>query len=383
MDLRFVKSAMDSSFMRVALQLSFKGKKLTKTNPWVGCIIVRNNIVIGRGYHEKFGGPHAEVNAINDILNFYGADSKQIFLESTLYSTLEPCCHTNKKTPPCTDLILKWGIKKIKIGILDPDPNVAGRGIKLLEDNGCEVEWGICSEEITQSLKPYIFHRQNKIPYTILKISCSLDGKISSNNLRTDITNLKIKDHTYSLREESQAVLAGYNTVIIDNPQLTSRRNGEYHQPIRVILNNRGLNIPLDYHIFDTTTARTLMIIPEFTDPDLITLWHSKNVETEILPLTDNHFNLSDVKKLLYGYNIMQLLIEGGAKLASAVIKSNEWNQIVLNYGNSIIGSHGIGWSDNIDTTLSGYDITKCEKMDNNIQIIFQNNLYHINCAQC
>lgn len=356
----------DEYFMKMALELSLNGKNLTKTNPWVGCIITHNSNIIGMGYHEKFGEAHAEVNALSKC-------NKNILSECILYTTLESCCHTNKKTGPCVDLIINYGIKEIRIGMLDPDKNVSGKGVEKLLKNGCNVIYGIYLTEIKKSLKPYIYHRLNKMPYVILKISCSLDGKISSGtNTRTDITNSTIKNNTYILREESQAVIVGYNTVMIDNPMLTSRRDNECVQPIRVILNNKGLAIPLTYNIFNTDIAKTLMIIPNTTDIQLIELWKSHNVIVEILPLNNNHFNLTDVKKLLYNYNVLQILIEGGPKLISEVIKFNEWDKIILNYGNNIIGSNGISWSEYIDSSIYECKINDCLNIDGNIQIIIE-----------
>lgn len=206
--------------MLQCISLAMKGGRFAAPNPMVGSVIVCNHEVIGKGYHEKFGGPHAEVNAINDVKN------KELLKQSTLYVNLEPCSHYGK-TPPCADLIIDTGIKRVVIGTTDPNPKVAGKGIKKLIDAGIEVHVGVRERECEElNHRFFTFIRKNR-PYIILKWAQSMDGFIAPENQDsgqpTIISNSEAQILVHQWRSEEQAILVGANTIIKDNPQLNVR----------------------------------------------------------------------------------------------------------------------------------------------------------------
>ncbi len=283
----------------------------------VGCVIVHDNKIIGEGFTSPYGGPHAEVNAINAV------NDKDLLKEASLYVTLEPCSHYGK-TPPCADLIAKHKLKEVFIGLQDPHDKVAGKGIKKLENAGCKVTVGILEDECRGHHKRFLTFQEKKRPYIILKWAESDDGflapdaaKRSDNPEPFWITNAHSKQLVHQWRSQEQAILVGTNTVLEDNPKLTTR-NWAGKDPIRVVL-DRNLKIGSNYHVLDTS-VRTIFLT-EVEDA-------SKYMEGVDYVIIDFSANLAkEICDALHQHNITSVIIEGGTKTLQTFIDENLWDE--------------------------------------------------------
>nr|WP_297788172.1 bifunctional diaminohydroxyphosphoribosylaminopyrimidine deaminase/5-amino-6-(5-phosphoribosylamino)uracil reductase RibD [uncultured Allomuricauda sp.] len=299
------------------IELAKKGLGTTAPNPMVGCVIVHDNKIIGEGFTSPYGGPHAEVNAINAV------NDKDLLKEASLYVTLEPCSHYGK-TPPCADLIAKHKLKEVFIGLQDPHDKVAGKGIKKLENAGCKVTVGILEDECRGHHKRFLTFQEKKRPYIILKWAESDDGflapdaaKRSDNPEPFWITNAHSKQLVHQWRSQEQAILVGTNTVLEDNPKLTTR-NWAGKDPIRVVL-DRNLKIGSNYHVLDTS-VRTIFLT-EVEDA-------SKYMEGVDYVIIDFSANLAkEICDALHQHNITSVIIEGGTKTLQTFIDENLWDE--------------------------------------------------------
>ncbi|MDR2400279.1 MAG: bifunctional diaminohydroxyphosphoribosylaminopyrimidine deaminase/5-amino-6-(5-phosphoribosylamino)uracil reductase RibD [Deferribacteraceae bacterium] len=311
---------MKSEFMREAAALAVKGKGFTKTNPCVGAVLVKNGNIISSGWHEKFGRAHAEKNAILRA----GSISK----ECELFVTLEPCS-TSGKTPPCTKLIKRAGIKKVYIGTLDPNPAHRGRGVQILKDAGIEVEVGIeesLCKEIIEDFRKYITTRT---PYVTLKIAQSLDGKIATALGESQwITSEASRIDVHSLRNEMDAVLTGIKTVLADNPHLTPRPAVK-SPPLRVVL-DAFARLPLDSNVADVKEAPTILYTGRNIDAEQIKRLNDLGIETASVSETDGLLNLNEVLDDLGARGIMNLLVEGGAGVFTSFLERNLADRLLI-----------------------------------------------------
>jgi len=283
----------------------------------VGCVIVHNDKIIGEGFTSPYGGPHAEVNAINSVKD------KGLLKEASLYVTLEPCSHFGK-TPPCADLIAKHQLKEVFIGLQDPHDKVAGKGIKKLEDAGCKVTVGILEDECRKHHKRFLTFQEKKRPYIILKWAESNDGFLAPDpSLRGDspepfwITNAHSKQLVHQWRSQEQAILVGTNTVLEDNPKLTTR-NWAGKDPIRVVL-DRGLKIDPSYHVLDKSVQT--IILTEIED----TSKYIRGIDYAVIDFSQN--TAQQICDVLHQQNITSLIIEGGARTLQAFIDENLWDE--------------------------------------------------------
>ena len=244
--------------MRRAIELAKKGGGYVHPNPLVGCVVVNNGEIIAEGYHEKYGEYHAERNAL--------LRCKSETKGASLYVTLEPCCHYGK-TPPCTEIIIEKGIKKVFVGILDPNPLVAGKGVKILQDAGIEVEVGLCEDEIRELNKVFLKYITTKHPYVIMKTAMTLDGKIAAFTGDSRwVTNEESRKLVHELRSEMAAVIVGIGTVLADDPMLNVRLEGNPHQPIRIVVDS-NLRIPVDSQLVKTAKEyRTIIATTRHND---------------------------------------------------------------------------------------------------------------------
>lgn len=304
------------SHMRHCLLTAEKGIGSVFPNPMVGCIIAKNEEIISIGYHESYGKAHAEVNAINNLPDDYD------FEGCTLYVNLEPCSH-HGKTPPCAELIISKKIKKVVIGAVDPNPLVSGRGIELLKKNNIEVVYGVLEIECKNLNKRFYCFHKNKRPYVVLKWAQTSNGLMCRwpvSDIREEnwISGEESKKFVHELRAKEHAIMVGYNTVMIDNPELTVRHvNGK--NPIRVIV-DRVLKIPNHYNVFNTE-ARTLVITEKETR-------NFKNIE--YLTFEKNTISPQNILTTLYNQNINSVLIEGGSQLLTSFIKSGLWDEMFV-----------------------------------------------------
>jgi len=301
-----------SEHMKRCLFLASHGLGKVAPNPMVGCVILHQGQVIGEGYHEQYGGPHAEVNAINSVAD------KDLLPESTLIVNLEPCSHQGK-TPPCANLIIEKKIKRVIIGCEDPNPLVGGKGIEKLRAAGIEVITGVLRADCRELNKRFITYHEKKRPYIILKWAQTKDGFISLKApLKKEdnwITSLESKKLVHQWRAQEQAIMIGTNTAILDNPELTVRLV-EGENPLRVIIDEK-LAIPFSSHIFSEDTETLVFTSLKAQDRE-----HVKYLKTDfsrnILPF---------VMASLYERKINSIIIEGGAHLLNSFIEDSMWDE--------------------------------------------------------
>ncbi len=307
------------------IQLGEKGLGSTAPNPMVGCVIVYQDKIIGEGYTSPYGGAHAEVNAINSVQN------KTLLPKSTLYVTLEPCSHFGK-TPPCADSIAKHKIPEVVIGLKDPHNKVAGKGIEKLKASGCNVIVGVLPVECQLHHKRFLSFQEKKRPYIILKWAETQDGFIAPDkSLRKNspepfwITNPHSKQLVHQWRSQEQAILVGTNTVLEDNPELTTRNwNGK--NPVRVII-DKSLRIPTEFHVLDKS-VKTIILTE--------TKEKSKYLDGLDYEIIDFSAPLaSQICKTLHKQNITSILVEGGAQTLQTFIDENLWDEARVFIGSS------------------------------------------------
>ena len=327
---------MHEVFLKKAIDIAYKGKYLTKPNPMVGCVIVKDNKVIADGYHMKYGSNHAEINALEN-LNKNNDISEKEFRQLTLYCTLEPCCH-HGKTGPCTDAIIKSGIKKVVIGIKDPNPKVSGSGIQQLEDNGIEVLSGFFEEELIELNKHFFFKNTHKRPYIAVKIASSADGMSHrKDNIFTWITSEKSRDDVQILRAGFDAVLTGGNTLRNDNPRMNARVDFKVNQPQKILLTSQEINKESNF----------------FKSGDVI-IKRSSNLNKVISDLSDTEIN--------------SILIEAGPNLVNAFLNNHLVDELIMYKSNITLGEEGVSWFENKTIESFGFDLKSSLKIINDIK---------------
>lgn len=301
--------------MKMCLELAKKGKGFVSPNPLVGCVIVKNNKTIGRGYHKFFGGPHAEIEAIKSVKN------KRELKGSTLVINLEPCCHFGK-TPPCVDAIIKAGIKRVICAMRDPNPLVAGKGIAIMQKNGINCEVGVLEKEAGDLNKFFIKWITKKIPYITIKAATTLDGKIATISGESKwITSPPARDFVHKLRSEYDAVLVGLNTIIKDNPRLTS--HGKGRNPARLIVGDIS-KISVNSNVFNGET-RTIFFSPVQPKNSVIRKLEMEG-KIEIFyssKKSGGNMNFRDIFKKIAQLNISSVLVEGGGETIWNVVSEN------------------------------------------------------------
>ncbi len=313
-------------YMQRCIDLAQKGMGAVTPNPMVGALLVYENRIIGEGWHQQFGGPHAEVHCIQSVAN----EDKQFIPQSTLYVSLEPCNHFGK-TPPCSDLIIQSQIKKVVIACKDPFEKVNGSGIKKLEDNKVEVITGILEKEAIQLNKRFFIFHQQQMPYVILKWAESADGIIAKPQGKP----VKISNHitdklVHKWRSEEAAIIVGTNTVLNDNPSLTTR-NWQGKNPLRIYIDKR-LRIDAKYKILDYST-------------DTLILNLEKNEKVGVNEFVMIHEETRLVEQLLQLLNkkgIQSLIVEGGTNLLQSFIESNCWHEARVIKNTELILQEGI-----------------------------------------
>jgi len=308
--------------MQRAIELAKLGAGYVSPNPMVGCVIVHNDSIIGEGWHQKFGGPHAEVNALNSVKD------RSLLNESTVYVTLEPCSHFGK-TPPCANALIEHNVKRVVVGMTDPNPLVSGNGIKLLRNAGIEVITDALKNECAELNKRFITFITKKRPYVILKWAESGDDFIAPDmdqlspvefEKQKQISGPTIQKLTHFWRTQEDAFMVGTNTAVVDNPKLNARawigRN-----PVRVVLdlNNR---LPKTLHVFDGKQPTFIFVWDEYqTDSTLNVIY---------LPLNKNKNLVNQILEALYQHNIQSLVVEGGSKLLQTFIDHNNWDEAII-----------------------------------------------------
>lgn len=316
-------------YMRMALALAKKARGQTRPNPMVGAVVVKNGRVVGQGYHQRAGLPHAEALALQEASGTTRG--------ATLYVSLEPCCHTDKKTPPCTEEIIRRGIKRVVVAMRDPNPKVAGKGLSRLLRAGIEVTEGIARKEAERLNEAYAKHITTGLPFVTLKLAMSLDGKIATSTGESKwISGERARQWIHSLRSEVDAVMVGVGTVRADDPLLTTHGRGR--NPVRVIVDSR-LSLPLSAQVLSTEGgSRTIVATTPSAQKEKIRKLEAKGVHVITLPDKAGLVDLPALMAWLGKEGVMSLLIEGGATIASSAVREGLVDKVLFIVAPLLIG---------------------------------------------
>lgn len=333
-------SSADEKYMQVALRLAKKGTGSVEPNPAVGCIIVRNRKIIGRGWHKKFGAPHAEINAIADC-----AKKSQDPAGAVMYVTLEPCCHEGK-TAPCTDAIIEAGLGKVVAAMADPSQHAAGKGIEKLRTAGIETEVGLCENQAGLLNAPFIKFASTGKCWVILKWAQSIDGKMAwaddSDSPRWISNELSRKD-AHKLRRRVGAILVGIATVLADDPLLTPRPS-KGKKPVRIVLDS-GLRIPLDCKLLATAKKTPALVVTGRdaieANPQTAEKIRKKGAEILAVPITQGGCDIKPLLDELSNRGIAQLLVEGGAEVITSFLVQSLADEVNIYISPQVLAARG------------------------------------------
>jgi len=362
---------MHEKWMQRALKLAAEQKGKTSPNPMVGAVIVKNGRLLSEGAHQKAGEPHAEVIALKN--------AKENLAEATMYVTLEPCSHWGK-TPPCSDAIIKSGIKKVVIAMQDPNPLVSGKGISILRENGIEVITGICEPEAKELNEVFSKYITTKKPFVILKAAITLDGKIATKtNHAKWINNEKSREIVHQLRNETDAILVGKNTFLLDNPKLDARVENKIKDPQKIIL-IPNLDIPVEQpvksHAYQLSKDKKLLLFAENNEQNVEKAKSFENLNLEILFMKKKagKLDLNDALEQLGKREITSLLLEGGSHVFHSFMAADLVDKFHLFIAPKIIGNDGISWTHSFGITEMKNCILlenrKIEKLGDDIHLI-------------
>lgn len=356
----------DEKYMKLAMQLAGNAIGRTSPNPLVGAVIVKDNRVVGCGWHRKAGTPHAEVHALNQAGELaQGAD---------VYVTLEPCAHYGK-TPPCAKALVEAKVKNVYGGLLDVNPKVAGKGFKILEDAGIHVEYGFLQDELRKQNEVFFKWIEHKKPFVVLKAAMTLDGKIATATGQSKwITNETSRAYGYKLRDIYDGIMVGINTVIEDNPMLTARVDGGKN-PIRIVVDS-SLKIDINANVVQDKSAKTIIATTDKANKDKILKLQAQDVDVIVVDKDEN--DKVDIEKLLDilgQQNICSILVEGGATLSGSFVAKKLVDKVYFFIAPKIVGGKeaktpvaGTGIL-NLQEALALKDI-QIEKLEEDILII-------------
>ena len=322
----------DAEYMKQALTLARKGVGLTSPNPAVGCVIVRDGKIVGLGWHRKAGTPHAEIHA----LKMAGESAH----DADAYVTLEPCCHTGR-TPPCTAALIRAGVKRVVIGMSDPDPRVSGGGISALKSAGIEVTLGVLESDCRELNLPFIKHRTSGFPYVTYKWAMTLDGKTAtSTGASRWISCERSRRYVHRMRSRADAVMLGVGSIIADDPELTVRHiKGK--NPIRIVVDSK-LRTPVNAKVLTHINEAKTIIATTAQDTGAHRPYLRAGAGIIVCKQDDGRVSLTDLMLKLGKQGVQSILLEGGAALAASMLERNYIDEFVFFIAPKIIGSDGI-----------------------------------------
>jgi diaminohydroxyphosphoribosylaminopyrimidine deaminase / 5-amino-6-(5-phosphoribosylamino)uracil reductase len=329
----------DAQFMRLALRLARRGYGATSPNPMVGAVLVKGGKIIGRGWHRRAGLPHAEIEALRDAQK-RGHHPRG----ATLYVTLEPCC-THGRTPPCTDAIIAAGIKRVVIGATDPNPKHSGKAFKILRRAGIEVVHGVLNDEcakLNEAFNHWIVHRT---PFVTVKAAMTLDGKIATASGESQwITGEKARAHGMKLRQGADAILAGINTILADDPSLTVRlvqspkSKAQSPKQIRRIILDSQARTPLHAKVVGDKFSKWTTIVVSKKTPKNRVAKLIKRVNVIVAPSANSKLDLKWLLKKLGAENVTNLLLEGGGEVNASFLLGGFAQRVAFFYAPKILG---------------------------------------------
>jgi len=344
----------DDRYMSIALELAEKGRGTTSPNPMVGAVIVKDGKIVGKGWHKRPGTPHAEAVALEKS----GGKAEG----ATLYVNLEPCCHTDKLTPPCSDAIIRHRLARVVIGMVDPNPKVSGKGIQVLRDAGIQVDVGVLGERCERLNETFSKHITTGMPFVTLKVAQTLDGKIATSSGESKwITGPDARRFGHRLRSQSDAIIVGISTVLRDDPSLTTRIEDQpgARDPHRVILDSR-LSMPLDAKVLNQTSKATTFIATTIDAPTS-KLREVKKKKADILIIDQDENGMISIPSLMQELSklgMTNVLVEGGARVNASALRSGVVDKVVffiapkLLGGDDARGSIGGGSPDSLDEAV-------------------------------
>lgn len=320
----------DQNYMRQVLRLAHKGLGYVNPNPMVGSVIVKDGVVVGAGYHRRFGKEHAEVMALRAA----GEQARG----ATLYVNLEPCCHYGK-TPPCTNAIIAAGIKRVVIGMVDPNPLVNQKGIEILKNHHIEVTIGVEEEACRALNRAFIKYITTGLPYVTLKIAQTVDGRIASRTGHSQwITSYPARVASHRIRHANDAIVVGIGTVLADDPQLTVRHiKGK--NPWRVVLDTH-LQIPLSCHLLNDPFVSKTIVATAADKPDKIAQLKERGATVWHLPLAEvGQLSLLTLLQQLAAINVSAVMVEGGARVYTSFLKNKLVDHVEIAIAPKILGA--------------------------------------------
>jgi diaminohydroxyphosphoribosylaminopyrimidine deaminase / 5-amino-6-(5-phosphoribosylamino)uracil reductase len=319
----FRVSMTDNDYMVRALALAARGRGYVEPNPLVGAVVVRDGTIVGEGWHEKFGQAHAEVNALQQA----GDRARG----ASLYVTLEPCCHFGK-TPPCTEAVIGSGIRRVVVAMLDPFPQVAGRGVSRLREAGIVVEVGVGEAgdfSARQLNAPYLKHLRTGLPWVHAKWAMSLDGKIATRTRQSKwITGEAARQRVHELRGRMDAIIVGKGTVVADNPLLTARPPGP-RTAVRVVLTATAEGLPTTCRLLETAQVVPVLVFTRESSLGKLSAWRDRGAEVIGLPPDDRgQLSVKSILTELGRRGMTNVLIEGGAGTLGCFRDANEIDEV-------------------------------------------------------
>ena len=319
------------AFMQRALDLARRAKGRTSPNPLVGAVIVKDGKVIGEGYHQKAGTPHAEVHALNAT----GEEAKG----ATLYTNLEPCCHWGR-TPPCTEALIRAGIAQVYIADVDPNPKVAGQGVQQLQNAGINVNVGICQQEASDLNEVHRKYIQTGQPFVILKIAMSLDGKIATTSGESQwITSEASRQRGHKVRDTVDAILVGRGTVARDNPALTTRlQDREGQDPTRIVLDSHGSTSPAARIFNAESEADVIVAVTPEAPSENVNALEKAGAEVLTLPTVQGKVCFKSLMEILGKREITSVLIEGGSEINASALAAGIVDKVMCFVAPKLIG---------------------------------------------
>ena len=322
----------DEQYMRQALDLARNGRGRTSPNPVVGAVIVKDEVIVGRGWHQKAGTAHAEIHALAEA----GSAAKN----ATIYVTLEPCCHQGR-TGPCTEAILAAGIERVVVAMVDPNPLVAGCGISRLRERGLTVDTGVLSDEAAQLNAPFIKWISCSMPFVTMKNGISLDGKIATQTGESRwITGAESRLEVHRMRNMSDAIITGIGTVLADDPELTTRLPEGGKSPVRVVL-DRMARTPVGAKILNIQAAPTIIAVSAASPQERRDALAAAGAEVLIVPETEGKLDLAFLLRSLGQRCLTNVMVEAGGRLNSSFLFGNYVDKVVLFIAPKIIGGSG------------------------------------------
>ena len=342
--------------MRIALALARRGHGNVAPNPSVGCVIVKDGRLVGRGWTQPGGRPHAETEALSR--------ARDAARGATAYVTLEPCAH-HGQTPPCAEALIEAGIARVVIGAGDPDPRVDGGGVKMLRDAGLQVVENVCRNEAEEAAAGFLMTVRQRRPFVTVKVATTQDGKIATATGESKwITGPLARNLGHGLRARNDAILVGSHTAIVDNPSLTCRLPGlQDASPIRLVLDGRN-PVPAGHKLLTTAgDPPTWVFVTSSTDDDRRSMYESAGAEVLDTPAQKGgQFNLRAVLNILAGKGVTRLMIEGGGATIGAFLKCDLVDRFVWFKAPKVFGEDGVH-------AISGVDILKLDEASNLVKV--------------